>query len=80
MNSDTTLMMSSTHTQKLAQDWMIAHTHIYCPKITYVSDVGPINSSPHKKQYKSFLGKFMDSTTPDFNASMYIPKLKLWSL
>ena len=39
----TILVMSLTHTQKLAHEWKIAHTHIYCPRITYVSDVGHIN-------------------------------------
>ena len=34
------LVMGLTHTQKLVQEWKIAHTHIYCPRTIIPHDVG----------------------------------------
>ena len=39
MDSDTILVMGLTHTQKLAHEWRITHTLIYCPKIMLLHDV-----------------------------------------
>ena len=69
MDSDTILVMSLTHTQKLAREWRIAHTLIYCPKIKSLNDVR-LNMPPRDVGEKWSIGNSSSPTSRNYHSNM----------